>query len=309
MKRTILAACLWLSACGTGQQSLSSATQEQSFKGATVELSSTDSAALAGTRLDVPAAALSSATTVTVKLGEVPIVRGAIGPVVEVSPADLSLQVSATLRIPMRVPRGAVASDVIVVARDSSGALVELVPTSLAHDFATVQLMHFGSFQAAVRRHGHHGGCSTTGSGGGGPGPTGCVCPPAPTGGGWTDPGPGTGGGWIEPGSGGGGAGPGPGGTGGGWVDPGPGTGGGWVDPGPGTGGGWVDPGPGTGGGWVDPGPGTGGGWVDPGPGTGGGWVDPGPECVCPPEYPYPPGTGGGWSGPGPDPSTGGGAP
>lgn len=108
---------------------------------------------VAGTKLDIPAQALSAPAFITVGAGTVVPEAGwmAVGPAAAWSPAGLRFDVPATLTLPFdpaSIPAGAADTDLRVKFVDANGNIQTLIPTSIdrASGLVTVPITQLGTY-------------------------------------------------------------------------------------------------------------------------------------------------------------------
>jgi hypothetical protein len=149
-------------ACGTvvGSRYVKSAPVTAS-SGAVISVTATDSAALAGTSLSIPAGALSADTTITVEPGLLPLVTDgeALSPVVEWGPSGLVFSTPATMTLPLTLSLSDQASDLEVVVEEADGTVKAIATVTLdaTRTRASFKVSGFSSYQ--VRR--RHAACTT----------------------------------------------------------------------------------------------------------------------------------------------------
>ncbi|MFZ5441399.1 MAG: hypothetical protein ACOZQL_15430 [Myxococcota bacterium] len=159
----MVAGALALAACGPGNVGSRFVKSQPvtASQGAVVTVTADESPALAGTRLEIPAGALSADTLVTIELGMDSILGAELsaGPAVIFGPPELSLNADATLVLP--VSDLGTTDDVGIVGQTASGLSYEVdvsqVAVNATRTQATFHLRQFGTFQARRRQ-----ACSST---------------------------------------------------------------------------------------------------------------------------------------------------
>jgi Cys-rich repeat protein len=120
-------------------------------EGATIRVTDSDSSAIAGTSITIPAHALATTTTISIGISTVSVVSKApahsvaIGPVVDFEPSGTQFAVPATMTLPVTLPSGADASQVYVEAVEADGSARAIAATYEA-GIATIQVSGFTSF-------------------------------------------------------------------------------------------------------------------------------------------------------------------
>jgi len=152
---TLMIAAVALAACGDQLGSRYVKTQSvRASEGAIFTVDAADSPELAGTRLEIPAGALSSDVVLTVEFGLTSVLGAELsgGPSVVFGPAGVTLSKDAVLVLPLR---NIVGSDDIGIVGQSSTGVFEVdsnqVALNAARTLATFKVRHLGGYQARRR--------------------------------------------------------------------------------------------------------------------------------------------------------------
>ncbi|MGC4116259.1 MAG: hypothetical protein QM765_17110 [Myxococcales bacterium] len=126
----------------------------KAVQGGTVEVTTADSADLAGTKLDIPAGALGADTKITVAYQKDAIAPSAesAGPVAEFGPAKTAFSTPATLTLPYKLTGTQKPANLYVQVLEDDGTKSTLVGTvDAAKSIISVKVRHFTRYQAAAK--------------------------------------------------------------------------------------------------------------------------------------------------------------
>ncbi len=147
-----------LAACGTvvGSRYVKSE-PVGAASGAVIAVSARESAALAGTTLEIPPGAMAANATITVEPGLMPLVASgeALSPVVEWGPSGLVFSTPATMTLPLNLSVADQASDLEVVVEEGDGTVKAISNLTLdaTRTLVTFKVDGFSSYQVRRRHH------------------------------------------------------------------------------------------------------------------------------------------------------------
>ncbi len=147
-----------MAACGTvvGSRYVKSE-HVMASTGSTIAVTATDSAALAGTSLAIPAGALPADTTITVEPALLSLVTDgeALSPAVEWGPSGLTFSTPATMTLPLTLSLTDLASDLEVVVEEADGTVkaISTVTLDATRTLASFKVSGFSTFQVRRRHH------------------------------------------------------------------------------------------------------------------------------------------------------------